>query len=93
MITLEVEKAVINVMADGRCFFSCLFLACAHDSVRRDWYQQKRSDVGFPDGSRQKLEQDYVYRFTIQVLKNAFARAESDEILERTQVFFAMFFV
>lgn len=91
MFNLEVENAVVNVMADGRCFFSCLYLASSNTSIRTDWYHQQRSSVGFPEASRQKLEQEHVYRFTIQVLKNALARAESDEILEVTQLF--LFFV
>lgn len=50
---------IVPVSADGRCFFSSLyvFLACSAQE-RREWWQTIRNDTGFPiDSSRLETEE------------------------------------
>ncbi len=47
----------INPSADGRCFFSCLYLHSASTDEKKIWANTERNAQGFPiESSRQKTE-------------------------------------
>jgi len=52
------QLKVLPVAADGRCFFTSLFLALACSSKQRfEWSQIVRNDSGFPiDNARMEFE-------------------------------------
>jgi len=68
-------------MADGRCFWSCLFLHCCDESAKATWFEQKRSEQGFPDEQRCVIEREAVYKFSSQMLQAAQDDAQSETIL------------
>ena len=56
-------KTIINPMADGRCFWSALYLCFASERTRAAWAAETRSAGGFPSVGRIKVEQRAVFRF------------------------------
>ena len=77
------QDIVINPMADGRCFWSCLFLHSSSALIKRDWADQKRSEQGFPEPDRATAEKNSVYRFVNQILKVAALPSDSEQFLWR----------
>ena len=59
---------VINPMADGRCFWSCLYLLFANPKSKHEWLWYPRNEQGFPAGDRQKKEQALVLNFVASLL-------------------------
>ena len=61
---LLAEKLVINPMADGRCFWSCIYLALAGKDTKEEWQRVSRNEQGFPStADRIKKEQSAVFDF------------------------------
>ena len=73
---------IINPMADGRCFWSCLFLHQQDSAVRSDWRLQARNEQGFPeDAARKTHERKEVEVFGGQILEDGLQSSQCDQML------------
>ena len=84
------EMVIINPMADGRCFWSCLYLWSSGGDIRNEWLHQERSSQGFPEESRRVVEKEVVHSFVSEIMKSALANPESEEILGSGAVCFVV---
>ena len=72
-------KVIVNVMADGRCFWSCLYLSFCTDATRASWHEVGRNATGFPSTvKRISLEQQDVYRFVAALLHGQIHHADQE---------------
>ena len=54
-------RKIIEVPADGRCFFSCVYLQLeASEAEREEWYSTQRNATGFALDSKSLEREDYV---------------------------------
>ena len=61
---------IVNVMADGRCFFSCCFLWSNGISEQRQWLEVVRNQCGFPTAvARMKHEDDVVREWFQEIVE------------------------
>lgn len=51
-------KVEINPPADGRCFFSCIYLHNATDEIKQSWADAKRNPQGFALESWRQRKED-----------------------------------
>lgn len=68
---------MINPPADGRCWWSCLYLHLGSTATRMQWFEQARSQQGFPDATRLAEETQVVYRFAMGIVKAALQSADA----------------
>ena len=59
----ESSVVCINPMADGRCFWTCLYLKTAPETEKGEWLAESRTLQGFPGNDRQKFEKELVAQF------------------------------
>ena len=82
------KQYIINVSADGRCFFSCCFLCIKGTSEQQQWLSIQRNQCGFPlDSQRMKHEDTCVSQWFLEFVDDqARNMAGNDERLTRLQI-------
>lgn len=56
--TSQKERKILKVAADGRCFWSCIFLHMSSEHKRCEWSQVVRNKTGFPIDSHRLQKED-----------------------------------